>query len=174
MQLESNATGVIFSHWVTTGAQRCYQLLYNASTSRFELQVSSDGTSGGAATATANNLGAPSTATWYFVCAGHDATGNVIWISVNAGTVDTTAHTTGVFNSASAPHVMGANGAAANFWDGLLDEIGFWKRDIRSDVSELYNAGSGRDYAYISGGGGGGLSIPIAAYHYNHRVRKCA
>lgn len=157
VQLESLVTGVILSHWTSTGAQRCYQLLYNSSTSRFELQVSADGSSATAHTATANNLGAPSTATWYFIAAGHSASANEIWISGNAGTVNTTAHSTGVFDSATVAHGMGASSLGTNHWDGLLDEIGFWKRDIRSDLTELYNAGAGRNYAYISGGGGGGV-----------------
>jgi hypothetical protein len=37
----------------------------------------------------------------------------------------------------------------------LIYRVGFWKRDIRSDVATLYNSGTPLDYAGMGGGGGG-------------------
>lgn len=91
---------------------------------------------------------AANTATWYFVAFGHNATANDAWISVNAGTPVTQAWTSGVLATAAVFRI-GARGDATNFIDGLIDEVGFWKRDIRSDLSWLYNAGNGRSYADI-------------------------
>ncbi len=43
-------------------------------------------------------------------------------------------------------------------WDGLIDEVGFWKGRVLSGAerTELYNAGAGRDYAYIIAGAAAG------------------
>lgn len=54
-------------------------------------------------------------------------------------------------------------GTASSYFAGLLDEVGVWNRVLTGDeVTELYNSGNGRDYAYISGGGGGG-GVPIGS-----------
>jgi hypothetical protein len=157
VQLESNgADQWILGKYNTGTGSREYELFYTPITDRFTFRISADGSSGTLATAQADVFGSPSLATWYYVACGHNATTNQAWISVNAGTPNTTSHSTGVFNGTAGFAIGSRNGdAATNPWDGLIDEVGFWKRDIRSDLSELYNAGSGRDYAYITGGGGG-------------------
>jgi hypothetical protein len=99
---------------------------------------------------------APSTATWYFLACWHDSVNNLIGISLNAGTAVTTSHSGGVNNTAL-NFAVGFRQDGARFWDGLIDELGLWGRVLTSDeITELYNSGSGRDYAYITGGGGGG------------------
>lgn len=136
----------IIAKWNFTSNNREYILAYTNSSGRFTFRVSSNGTSGGASTATANNLGAPSASTWYHIVAWHDATNNQIGIAVNAGTADTTAHATGVFNGTS-PFQIGVD-EASDYWDGLIAQAALWKRVISSaERTELYAAGAGLPYA---------------------------
>lgn len=121
---------------------------------RFKFRVANGATTG---VATADNLGAPSTGTWYFVVGWHDSVNNVVGICVNDGTPNTTSYSSGSQNGTAAL-LFGATSAVFN-WDGLIDEVGFWKKVLSaSEITELYNAGAGRDYAYITGGGGGGTT----------------
>src|SRR5438132_3427731 len=77
---------VILSRYNET-SQSVYISCFNV-TNRFRFQVRSlDELSDGIIEA--NNLGAPSTATWYYIIAWHDATANTLNIQVNNGTVDT-------------------------------------------------------------------------------------
>lgn len=129
-----------------------YQLRFQASSDRLQWRVTSDGTNN-FTSLNADVLGAPSTATWYFVVVWHDSVSNVIGISVDAGASNTAPYSAGVFDG-TASFVIGREGDRnTDYWDGLVDEVGFWKRVLTSDErTELYNAGAGRDYAYITGG----------------------
>lgn len=87
--------------------------------------------------------------TWVMVSCGHNAATDEIWIAVNAGTPVTVAHASGV-NDGNRPFTLGAADAAILNWDGPVDEVAFWKRDIRADLTWLYNAGAGRSYVEIA------------------------
>jgi hypothetical protein len=130
-------------------SQREYALYYDLAADRLVFLVSSDGTA--TATVAANAFGAPSTATWYLVHAWHDAAANQIGIAVNAGAADTASHSAGV-RDGTAPFALGAHfnsGSALNTHDGLLDEVGFWKRVLTSgERAELYGGGSGLSYPF--------------------------
>lgn len=100
--------------------------------------------------------------TWYHVVAWHDSVNNQIAIAVNDGTPVTTGHSTGVRTAALA-FVIGAFNNA-NYFNGLIDEVGLWKRVLTSgERTDLYNGGSGRDYAYIAGAAAG---VPKHFMHY--------
>lgn len=135
------------SKFSTTGNQREYSVGYNSTSNRFRFTVSATGSST-VAHAVADSLGAPSNAVWYFIVAWHDATANTINIQVNNGTVDSTSHSTGVFNGTS-PFAIGARiNTTGEYWDGRIDEVAFWKRVLTSDErTYLYNSGNGRAYA---------------------------
>jgi hypothetical protein len=99
----------ILTKWNSGGNDREYALVYDNAGDRLRFQVSNNGTA--EVSVDADTFGAPSTGVWLFVYFEHDATGNTIGISVNNGTIDTTAHTTGVNDGASAFHVGATNGA---------------------------------------------------------------
>ncbi len=92
-----------------------------------------------------------STGTFYFVAYGHNASTNEIWISVNAGTPVTASHSSGV-NDGTGDFVIGASLSQSLFWDGMIDELFFFKRDIRSDLATFYAAGAGQAYPWSGGG----------------------
>ncbi len=101
----------------------------------------------------ASNFGTPSTSDWNFVCAWHDATNNQIGIQVDNGTPNTAAHSTGVYDSGDAFYI--GNDAFNNAFDGLIDQVGFWKGRVLSsgERTDLYNSGSGVSYDDLAGGG---------------------
>jgi hypothetical protein len=142
---------MIAAKYTVSGDQREYALLYTGSA--FAFRATSDGAIGTLTTAVWGS--SPSTSTWYFVAGGHSASSNEIWVSVNAGTPVTASHAGGVYDG-TADFTLGAN-ASGNYWDGLIDEIGLWKRDIRSDLAALYNSGNGLSYPF---GGGGPTPSP--------------
>jgi len=101
-----------------------------------------------------------SLSTWYFFCAWHDTGTGKIYIQVNNGTPEeATTITTPATASFDFQLNMRNDGVGGNFgYDGLIDEIGFWKRVLTSDErTDLYNGGSGRSYEYITAAGWGKL-----------------
>lgn len=155
-----SAAMAMVSKW-NTSSEREYELLYFNTPDRFLFQVSTSGT-GTAATATANNLGSPSTGTWYFIVCEHDSTANEIRIQVNDGTADATAHSGGVRDGTS-DFRIGARSTAGVYFNGLIDEVGFWKRLLTSDEkTRLYNGGNGLAYPFST-------AIPVFMNQYRQR-----
>lgn len=166
VRLENKAADEMVIVTKTSASNGDYFLEYSENADRFRFIAFTAGGFAGSAAALANNLGSPAEATWYFIVAWHDATANTLNIQVNNGTVDSTSHSGGVGNFASTLFHIGGD-PFNNFWDGLIDEVGFWKRVLTSqERTDLYNSGNGLSYDNFAGGGGGGLSIPIAMYHY--------
>lgn len=145
VKLTSKVNGYVASKSAASNIE--FGINYTApATDRFGFFVSNDGTA--TASVTANTLGAPSLATWYFLVVYHED-GVGIGISVTsdgAGSVaafDTTAHTTGIFDG-TGPFQLGAFQSGTHF-DGMIDEVGFWSRKLNaSELSELYASGSGK------------------------------
>lgn len=126
---------------------REYFIDYVSSSDRFRFGVSADGTNN--VTVTANNFGSPSLNTWYYIMAWHDADSDTINISVNNGTPNSTAHSTGVFTGAGNFTLGAGDNTPTLFWDGYLDEVGFWKRLFTSsERAQLYNQGNGLTYPF--------------------------
>lgn len=124
---------------------------------RFVVRVASGGSNG---TVTDTVLGAPSLATWYFLVAWHDAGANTLNLQINNGTVDSVSHTTGV-RTGTVDWVIGDVSASGDPWDGLLCEIGFWKRVLTSDErTALWNDGDGLAYEDFDGGAAAFIPYP--------------
>lgn len=99
-----------------------------------------------------------STGTWYHVVCWHDSVANQIGIAVNAGTAVTSSWSAGANDTAN-PFYLGRDGSGDRQLDGLLDEVGFWKKVVTSgEITQLYNGGSG--LAYSSFGGSVGTVLP--------------
>lgn len=101
--LDSKGTSRPFvSKWNFSVASREYYLFFNNAADRFAFAVSKDGASGASSvTATANSLGSPSLATWYWIVAQHDAVNNTVSIQVDNGAVDSVAWANGIYNGGS-------------------------------------------------------------------------
>jgi len=103
--------------------------------------VSSSGTvSNGQIRAT--SFGAVTTSTWYNAIAYHSAGSNLIAVGINLS-MNSGSYTAGV-RSGSAPFVIGAvSNGASSFFDGRIDEVGFWKKHLNTnDRILIYNSGN--------------------------------
>lgn len=142
-------TGTILAKTVTGSvANNEYILEYLASTDRFRFRVSNGTTQ---TIVSSTTFGAPSLSTWYFVVGWHDSVGNVIGISVNAGTADTAAHTVGVQDAAAA-FALGANSTpAGTLFDGRIDNAFVSKRVLTAqERTDFYNSGNGITYDQLT------------------------
>jgi len=129
----------IFAKYDTTGENREHRLHFLTS-GNFTFSVSSSGTSAALTDVEATSLGVPATGQWYFIVCEHDSANDTISIQVNNGTVNTSAHSAGVFDGAAAFH-FGSRVAGEYFW-GRLARFGFWKRTLTTvERTELYNSG---------------------------------
>jgi head-tail adaptor len=84
--------------------------------------------------------------TWYFLAVLHDAAAETIAIQVNDGPVDVTSTAGVALNQTAAEFRIGsrARSPIAEFFDGMIDEVGIWKRVLApAERSALYNSGAG-------------------------------
>jgi len=134
---------VIVLYWsVSPSQQRSWRLWWDSSTGKFKYEVSGDGIVSTSIQAT--TFGTPVTNVLYFVAGWIDTTGNTLNISINNGTVNSVAYSSGILNS-TATFDIGARGAASDFWNGLIDEVGVWNRPLTAiELTRLYNLGAGR------------------------------
>lgn len=90
----------------------------------------------------------PVTTTWYHVVATFNATSKVSSLYINAGTANTATGTSAVADGTDA-FVIG-NGSSGGFFNGRIDQAGFWKKELTSsEVSQLYNGGAGLAYSAL-------------------------
>lgn len=152
----TNDFPAIVSKWAHTD-QRSYSLLYDrtgaigGTANRFVFLVSSDGTGGAnSASVVANNFGALSTGTFYFVAAYVDLDADIIGIQVN-NVENTNSYTfSGVFDSA-ADLEIGHLGTADQTFYGTIDAVGIWSRRLDStELATLWNNGNGLEPPFPS------------------------
>jgi hypothetical protein len=83
--------------------------------------------------------------TWYFLVVWHDAAANTLNLSVNGSAPESIGHSAGVYDGAGTFR-LGSYVYGSHF-DGLLDQVGIWKRLLTADeITWLYNSGAGRTY----------------------------
>jgi hypothetical protein len=139
-----------------SGVSGEYYVEYNNGSDRFEFTVAGGSGFTSLTNVRANNFGSPSTGVWYCLHFWHDSVANEIGISVNAGTPDTASHSAGILD-ANTPFQIGSYSGFSLHTDGLLDEVGIWKRVLTSqDRTDLYNSGNGLAYPLTVGGGATG------------------
>ena len=154
-----SANSIIIAKYDTSSAKE-FILFYNfsdhATQNRFALIVSSDGSATTSLDAT--TFGAPSSGTWYFVCAWHDAANNQIGISVNNGTANTASYSSGIY-AGSCPLQLGTIYVSGSPYgdyllNGRMGPVMMWKSApggggvlTSTQRTVLYNSGNGLSYA---------------------------
>lgn len=110
--------------------------------------------SAGAGAVEGVTFGALSAATRVMIAAGYLVGSNTLWISIENTGVDTQPGPAGGVAGGTFRLELGEStqGLAAPM-NGRLQSFGYWKRDIRADLTELYNGGTPLVYADLSGGG---------------------
>jgi hypothetical protein len=137
-----SVTGVntIFSKWANpVGKPQNYILYTNGSTLTFgSLQ---DG-----AILTKASI---ATATWYHVVVTMSSSKNFAMI-VNDGT-PATGSSVGTPGGTGSSSVCVATNTTTNYYDGIVDEIGFWNKILSAaEITSLYNGGAGLAYPFPS------------------------
>ncbi|RMD52238.1 LamG domain-containing protein [Candidatus Parcubacteria bacterium] len=149
----------LIAKYTFTGNQREYLLYYNAATTSIKFLVSNDGVNN--TTVTATSLGTPTTGTWYFIVCEYDATAQTISIQVNNGTIDSTSHTAGVYDSTARFEIGSYGGAGGNLFNGTAGLCAKWNRTLTStERAQLYNNGEGLTYDQLPAA----LKIDLKAY----------
>lgn len=146
--------GVLVSKYRYTTSDRAYLLLYDQTVSRFTFRVSHNGSA--SSVATANNFGVPVTGVWYCVHAWHDDVNDMLGISVNGGTANTTSYSLGTEINTAPFNIGGLPDDSGNTLNGLVDEVGIWGRVLTiGERTQLVNSGAGMSYVSILADGGG-------------------
>lgn len=143
----ASANGQRFFSKDDSGTNREYLIGYETTANKFTIIVWSSSGGGGFKQLYATTLGSPSNTTWYQIFAWNDSTANTLNISVNDGTVDSTAHASGIY--AGAANLTIGSGASIQYMDGRLDEMAIWKRVLTAgERTQLYNSGNGLAYPF--------------------------
>lgn len=126
----------------------CYELRLGDTSRRLTWLIRQSG-GGDCARVTADNFGNLSSNTWYHVVVWHDAVNNVAGISIN-GTANTVSTTGTPFDNGGI-FALGAHSYLSQYYNGRIDEVGFWKRMLTSqERSDLYNGGAGLAYPFTT------------------------
>ncbi len=143
----------IQSKYAFSNGNREYALVWDNAVDRFAFRVFNNLASNNYIRA--NTFGAPSTGTWYYVMGWVDNTVNTVNISVNNGTVDSTALTVTTHNGGAKFLLSGdGNATPIEYWDGDMDELVVMSQVPSSGSrTDLYNSGNG--LPCVSTGGGG-------------------
>ena len=121
---------------------------FGADNARFTVSNTGSGSDGNVT----NASGTITTGQWYFVVAWHDSVANTINIQVNDGTVGSTSWSSGVLAAGASDLEIGSDQTGGELMDGIIDEVGFWKRVLTSgERTQLYNSGAGLAYPFSSG-----------------------
>lgn len=146
-----------------------YEIRYGNGSDNFNFFY---GDAGGAVSA--STFGSPSTGTWYFIVAWHDATAHTVNICVNDGPVDSVSDAGFGLNAHNGDFRIGSE-SGGNFLDGNVDEVGFWKRLLTSgERTSLYNGGAGLPYGSFAGGvqfdavSNSGYQAAASTYSWSH------
>jgi hypothetical protein len=157
-QLPSTAASVFrFFDKQVGGTTRSYTILSNNNVSNgIEVEVYGDGTTSNRriGTSPVNTFSAGDVGVFRHIVCTFTLSGGTVRIYKDAVSQTITTNNAGsvasIFNSANAFAIGGrSDGAAGNFVDGIIDEVGVWNRVLTSDeVTELYNGGAGLAYPF--------------------------
>ncbi len=135
----TNTTELILSQYGAAG-NRSYAMQYSPTSDRYQMLLSNDGTA--ITTLTCTNATGPQLATWHHVVVTYSSSTHDLKIYQDAGTPSVATYSSGLFNSASTFRI-GATAVPGAYWDGIIDEVGFWKRELTSgEISHIYNSGT--------------------------------
>jgi len=135
-----NVTQYAFGKWGSNGQFATLEYAFRAANTSLVFEVSSGGTNANVIVTLAVTA-----ATWFFIVCWHDSVANTINLQIDDGTVDDTEFSDGI-QDGPADFSIGRPGefAGSPYWDGRIDEMGFWKRVLTTDErTELYNSGAG-------------------------------
>lgn len=133
----------------------------NAASGGFYLRVASTGIPNFGMGNGTNQISATTSltiGTWFHIVVTWSPAGKKIYINGIAEGTSTTAETMTAGDGSGLS--VGRDGKfSADYFDGLIDELGFWSRELTGDeVTALYNSGNGNQYPFT-----GAASTPLLA-----------
>lgn len=146
VKLESLPAFTMFlSKFGTTTSTRSYRAYYKSSDSTIQFEIR-DSSSNNTYHNVVNTL---SLDTWHHIVATWDWSAEVCKIYVDgvlqAGNSSGNSATS--INNSVAPFQLGGETGSGLYTDGLIDEVGFWSKELTSsEVTDLYNSGDGLPY----------------------------
>lgn len=153
-----NATGStrgVLGKWDSGGSDLEYELHFNGTFNAMHFAVRDAANSASQYVISSVTLSAT---TWYHVVAWHDAAGNQLGVTVNAGSADTQAHPGGVRDGTAAFQLGKYDVDGCH---GRLQGWGLWKRVLTSgERTTLYNGGAYLPYSSFGGAPPAGLAAP--------------
>lgn len=150
---------VVLSKYVGSSSNDEYLLYYYHDVTKYEWAIRK---ADGSAVVAVDSAVVASPTSFNMIAAWHDATNDLLGISINAGTAVTTAVAGGV-QTYTNNFTIGKNDGA-DYMNGDVDQFGFWKRKLSdAEITWLYNSGSGRSYADIVAEAGSGFQSAWAA-----------
>ena len=129
--------------------ERSYALVYRQATSRVEFWISSDGIN---ITSLASSTTLLAGGGWYLVVARYNisAGSNQMRLSINGGASAQATHAGGAFATTTAGFTLGADSQATTHFDGQMDSVGVWNRELDdAEIARLHNGGAGRSYGNL-------------------------
>jgi RHS repeat-associated protein len=150
IKAEDATNAVILSKRNSTTTQAEYNLRFSA-TNTLEFVVWNTAGVATVATSTVPLISGQ----WYFVEGWTDKANNTVYVNVNNGTPNSATWPANENRDGTGPanFLIGArdNNGIAGYWDGLIDEVVFYKRVLSpAERSWLYNNGSGHTYSELT------------------------
>lgn len=143
----SGGEGSIIVKRIGAGNNRSYHWKLNNGGTQIGLLWYTDGSSVGGNLSVAWT---PSTATWYHMAVTKSGTTAKFYVNGAQQGTDQTGSSATIHNG-TAPFEVAYWSDDAGFVDGVLDEMGVWSRALSdSEISSLYNGGSGLGYPFAS------------------------
>jgi len=129
-----------------------YQILINKSRQQVAIQVFDNGGNTTSKYVFSNTV--LQLNRWYFCACGFDNANKIVWISLDGGMKET-ADGSGITIVSGTGYFALGNVSFQNdtsmAHNGLLDEVGFWKRTLtQPEIQQLYNDGAGLSYANLT------------------------
>lgn len=104
---------------------------------QFEFTTGTNGAGSGTHIIVSSTL-ATTTNTWYMIAGGRDSTLGSNWISVNGSAKEWVASP--IPGPTVTPFRIGLFGSATHFWNGLIDEVTFWRKTLTmTDIGFMTN-----------------------------------
>lgn len=112
---------------------------------------------------TASYVWTPSTGTWYHIVAVYDGPNTDSFLYVDGSQVASDTSSLSSVKNSNSDFVIGSQNGSFWYFDGVIDEFGVWSKPLTStEITDLYNSGSG--IPYDAGGGGGVTFIPRVSW----------
>ena len=159
VKVDTIADSIILAKDVDTPANSRDYTLDLDSTNGFRFYIN-----GGAAGCLVSVGSLPTTGVWYFLTIWQNRTAQTINLRVNDTTTYSVSTGANYSPDSTAEFRIGARQYAGfeGYFTGMIDQVTVWKRVLKaSEISEIYNGGSGMAYPFATGSRSGRITLGL-------------